>query len=110
MVLGERLYDAGGAAHRMAGLLAHQTTFAERRLHLGYRRARLSSGSILGPAGTWYRGHEFHYASALGSPGDEPLFDAAEEVGGVCLGTRRGHVSGSFFHLIDVMDAPPPGR
>jgi cobyrinic acid a,c-diamide synthase len=110
MVLGERLCDADGVAHRMAGLLAHQTTFAERRLHLGYRRARLSSASILGPAGTWCRGHEFHYASALGSSPDASLFDAAEEVSEVCLGTRRGNVSGSFFHLIDVMDGPPPGR
>jgi cobyrinic acid a,c-diamide synthase len=104
MVLGERLYDANGVAHHMAGLLAHETTFADRKLHLGYRRARLSSASVLGPAGTWCRGHEFHYASSVGRSPDEPLFDDVEGTTEVCLGTRRGRVSGSFFHLLDVMD------
>jgi cobyrinic acid a,c-diamide synthase len=106
MVLGESLQDADGVFHAMAGLLAHRTTFKDRRLHLGYRRARLAAASILGPAGTWCRGHEFHYASSLGPARDEPLFDAQVEASDACLGTRRGRVSGSFFHLLDVMDEP----
>lgn len=32
------------------------------------------------------------------------MFDAAEGMAEVCLGTRRGLVSGSFFHFLDVMD------
>ncbi|WP_288588699.1 cobyrinate a,c-diamide synthase, partial [uncultured Methylobacterium sp.] len=37
MVLGESLEDAEGATHRMAGLLPVATSYARRRLHLGYR-------------------------------------------------------------------------
>ncbi len=39
MVLGEALIDASGQRHRMAGLLPLVTSFATRRLSLGYRRA-----------------------------------------------------------------------
>ena len=37
MVLGESLEDAAGHAHAMTGLLGHATSFAKRKLHLGYR-------------------------------------------------------------------------
>ena len=51
MVLGEALTDADGRAHRMAGLLPLATSFAERRLHLGYRAATLLGAGPLGPRG-----------------------------------------------------------
>ena len=41
MVLGESLEDAAGRRHAMTGLLGHATSFAKRKLHLGYRTARL---------------------------------------------------------------------
>ena len=37
MVLGESLEDAAGGRHAMTGLLGHATSFARRKLHLGYR-------------------------------------------------------------------------
>jgi cobyrinic acid a,c-diamide synthase len=102
MVLGEALEDADGVSHRMAGLLGHATSFAQRRLHLGYREARLLADSPLGKAGTLLRGHEFHYA-ALTAPGnDAPLAELADSQG-ERLGTsggRRGLVTGTFFHAI----------
>ena len=52
MVLGEGLVDAGGARHAMVGLLTHAMSFAERRLHLGYRAATLLQDCPLGVAGT----------------------------------------------------------
>ena len=52
MVLGEGLVDADGARHAMTGLLTHATSFAERRLHLGYRAAMLLQDCPLGAAGT----------------------------------------------------------
>ncbi|TIU16806.1 MAG: cobyrinic acid a,c-diamide synthase, partial [Mesorhizobium sp.] len=39
MVLGEALEDAGGETHRMLGLLGHSTSFARRKMNLGYREA-----------------------------------------------------------------------
>jgi cobyrinic acid a,c-diamide synthase len=103
MVLGESLLDADGRAHAMLGLLGHRTSFAQRKLQLGYREARLAADSVLGSAGTWLRGHEFHYATLQeGSREDASLFDRAEGTTEACFGTRRGLVSGSFFHFLDV--------
>jgi cobyrinic acid a,c-diamide synthase len=106
MVLGEYIYDADGNAHRMAGLLGHSTSFAKRRLHLGYREARLACPSLLGAPGLSVRGHEFHYATVVKAGDDEPLFDeSSPSASDRCPGTRRGGVSGSFFHLLDAMEA-----
>jgi cobyrinic acid a,c-diamide synthase len=102
MVLGEGLEDAEGKTHRMTGLLGHATSFAKRKLHLGYREARLLSDSPLGKAGTLMRGHEFHYA-ALTIPGnDEPLAELTDSQGETLgpSGGRRGLVTGTFFHAI----------
>jgi cobyrinic acid a,c-diamide synthase len=106
MVLGEALTDAAGSAHRMAGLLPLATSFAERRLHLGYREARLLSDGGLGGKGARFRGHEFHYATIVREGGADPLFDIRDASGnglGVC-GLRAGNVAGSFLHLIDRAD------
>jgi cobyrinic acid a,c-diamide synthase len=102
MVLGQGIEDAHGERHAMAGLLGLETSFATRRLHLGYRRARLRSACALGAPGGEILGHEFHYASVL-SRNDEPLVDCQDAAGAVVTegGGRRGSVSGTFFHFID---------
>ncbi|TAN73049.1 MAG: cobyrinate a,c-diamide synthase [Magnetospirillum sp.] len=102
MVLGNALVDADGTAHAMAGLLGLETSFAQRRLHLGYRGATLRHAGALGQAGDGFHGHEFHYATILAEQG-EPLFattDAAGDALGTC-GLTAGRVAGSFIHLID---------
>jgi cobyrinic acid a,c-diamide synthase len=103
MVLGDALIDREGHSRRMSGLLPLVTSFAERRLHLGYRRAILRIGTPLGAAGTVFRGHEFHYATITRQGAGTPLFsvfDAADEHLGA-YGLRQGSVFGSFLHLID---------
>jgi cobyrinic acid a,c-diamide synthase len=106
MVLGQGLEDADGRRHAMAGLLRLETSFAQRRLHIGYRRARLKADCVLGRAGTEIMGHEFHYARTL-SAGDEPLVDCRDVTGLVVpeAGARRGSVSGTFFHAISTRPA-----
>jgi cobyrinic acid a,c-diamide synthase len=102
MVLGEDLEDAGGTRHAMTGLLGHTTSFAQRKLHLGYREARLLADSPLGRAGATVRGHEFHYACLASSGSDEPLLDLTDAQGRRvdAAGGRRGKVTGTFFHVI----------
>jgi len=103
MVLGEGLTDADGARHAMAGLLPLETSFAERRLHLGYRAVRLLAGGPLGVTGSCFRGHEFHYATILREGSAEPLFEAEDAIGTKLgpIGRKIGRTSGSFIHLID---------
>jgi cobyrinic acid a,c-diamide synthase len=102
MVLGRGLVDAEGHRHAMAGLLPLETSFADRGLHLGYRRATLAVPTPLGPVGRRYFGHEFHYARTLSEgPGTALLhaFDATgRDLGST--GLVEGSVFGSFVHLI----------
>ena len=102
MVLGEVLEDADGISHPMAGLLGHATSFARRKLHLGYREATLLADSPIGRAGSRLRGHEFHYAALVATCNDEPLVELADGQGQRLgtSGSRRGHVTGTFFHAI----------
>lgn len=98
MVLGHELTDAEGTVHRMAGLLDLSTSFAQRRLHLGYRNVTAKRGPF---AGDW-SAHEFHYATTLSARGDA-LFVARDAEGTALppMGLRAGRVCGSFAHLID---------
>ncbi|NIZ10808.1 cobyrinate a,c-diamide synthase [Pseudooceanicola sp. HF7] len=98
MVLGEGLVDADGKRHQMAGLLGLETSFAKRRLNLGYRSLEGGAGPFAGP----WRGHEFHYASTLSARG-QPLFSARDAEGTQLppIGLRNGGVCGSFAHLIE---------
>ncbi len=101
MVLGNGLVDAQGTRHEMAGLLGLETSFAKRRMHLGYRVADLAAPIPGHPQGSRLRGHEFHYASILAQP-DAPLATVCDANGaGVAeTGSHRGRVTGTFFHLI----------
>jgi cobyrinic acid a,c-diamide synthase len=106
MVLGEDLIDAEGRRLQMTGLLPLATSFADRRLHLGYRGATVLADGPLGGAGSHFRGHEFHYATVIYHSTDEPLLSVMDADGrdlGPC-GLRRGSVFGSFIHLVDCRD------
>lgn len=106
MMLGEGLEDAAGERHAMAGLLTLETSFNRRQLHLGYRHARLLVTCALGASGAEMLGHEFHYATTL-SNRDEPLLSsldlATDQIKDV--GARRGSVTGTFFHVIQMRDS-----
>ena len=103
MVLGKGLVDGTGCRWQMAGLLPLVTSFAERRLHLGYRSAALLGLTPLGPAGARFRGHEFHYATVVSQEEIDPLFAVGDAAGKIigAGGLQRGSVFGSFLHLID---------
>jgi cobyrinic acid a,c-diamide synthase len=101
MVLGQSIEDAAGTAHEMVGLMDHRTSFARRKLNLGYREATLLIDCPLGPQGTVLRGHEFHYATI--TPGeDAPLAMLADGLGQPlgAAGGQRELVTGTFFHAI----------
>lgn len=106
MTLGETLIDGDGTAHKMANLLGLTTSFANRKLHLGYRHLRgLTNQYRLGRS---YTAHEFHYATTLDAQG-APLFDAHTADGKALgpIGLSEGRVAGSFAHIIDETVAKP---
>ncbi|MGE5538383.1 MAG: cobyrinate a,c-diamide synthase [Gemmatimonas sp.] len=102
MTLGSALRDAEGRTHRMAGLLPLSCDFAERKLHLGYRDARILVTSPLGAAGTLFAGHEFHYARVIDEGRGDALFAVTDTAGNRldAAGRAHGRVAGSFIHII----------
>ena len=82
----------------MLGFLPLETSFAERKRHLGYRQVSPVDASFFdGPL----MAHEFHYATILSEGDAARLFDTADAAGTPLgsAGLRRGRVAGSFMHL-----------
>lgn len=98
MMLGDGLIDTDGARHEMLGLLRLETSFAKRKLHLGYRHINADCGPF---TGAW-AAHEFHYATTLKAQG-QSLFHAQDAEGNALadMGLINDNASGSFAHLIE---------
>ncbi|GAA4499166.1 cobyrinate a,c-diamide synthase [Gluconacetobacter tumulicola] len=101
MAMGAGLIDPQGTRHAMTGLLGLETSFAKRRMHLGYRLATLLAPIPGHEAGARLRGHEFHYATIASQP-DDALAHTIDANGAAVpeAGSRRGLATGTFFHLI----------
>ncbi len=102
MVLGEAIIDANGIKWQMAGLLPLVTSFAARKLHLGYRALRLAVDCPIGAKNSLVRGHEFHYASIIGQGEAESLGEVTDANGNSLgsAGMVSGNVTGTFFHKV----------
>ncbi|WP_296743938.1 cobyrinate a,c-diamide synthase [Mesorhizobium sp.] len=101
MVLGAGLTDGDGVRHEMAGLLGLETSFAKRRMHLGYRLAKLAAPIPGYDSGARLRGHEFHYSTIVAQP--DMLLATVHDATGATVaetGSRRRNTTGTFFHLI----------
>ncbi len=100
MVLGEGLVDAEGTRHEMLGLLPLETSFQDRKLHLGYRALTCLDGA---PWSGCLAAHEFHYASIVREGSADRLFAAADSMDQSVgeIGLRLGRTMGSFAHVID---------
>ncbi len=99
MVLGESIENANGIQYPMCKLLNLSTSFARRKLHLGYRNCATTASFFAKDV----KAHEFHYASILQQTGT-PLFQATDAQGKALepMGLVSGRVSGSFAHIIDL--------
>lgn len=99
MVLGDWLVCNEKRSHKMLGLLPLETSFAERKLHLGYRKLKPLQTA---PFTSTLVGHEFHYASTMQTGTADALFDAQDAAGFAIgsIGLRRDTVMGSFAHVI----------
>ena len=102
MVLGESLVCADGKSWPMAGLLPLNTSFAQRKLHLGYRAVELLADSPIGKKGELVRGHEFHYSHITELGASQALGNATDANGKSLgnVGQKVGNVTGSFFHAV----------
>jgi cobyrinic acid a,c-diamide synthase len=96
------LRTSDGETHQMAGLIPIDVALEAGTLHSGYRDLTIATESMLGPAGTRLRGHEFHFSRLL--PGGDCLSPAysmhdcdGEPLG--CEGWTGPLLLASFIHL-----------
>ncbi len=97
MFLGEAL-DDGAQSLEMCGLLPLRTTMGDRLRALGYREVVTTRDTVLGPAGTAFRGHEFHYSALAGAPALEPAYRMKGRAGDAVEGWATDRVLGSYVH------------
>jgi cobyrinic acid a,c-diamide synthase len=85
----------------MAGVFPGTARMLPRRKALGYRAVTLAQDTLLGPAGTVVRGHEFHY-SELDLPAGIERCYRLQRSDGTAAGTegfRIHNTLGSYVHL-----------
>ena len=99
MVLGKGMIDQYKQQHEMLGFLDLETSFAARKLSLGYRDLSAPQGL---PWSGPLKGHEFHYSRAIREAGT-PLFGAkaAGSDASRAIGLREGNVMGSYAHVVE---------
>ena len=64
------LEDGQNNTYPMLGLFPFQARMHDRLRALGYREVTVRQATLLGPAGTVIRGHEFHYSAIVDLPSD----------------------------------------
>jgi cobyrinic acid a,c-diamide synthase len=102
MYLMESLTTVNGQIFPMAGVYPFRAVMNERRAALGYRQVTTSQDSLLGPAGTLARGHEFHYSRLEDADYDQAELYLVEDRRGRSdrpEGFVRDGVLGSYIHL-----------
>ena len=98
MYLGRSMRDADGKSHEMVGLLSTETQMEPRLRSLGYREVTTTCDTFLGPTGTVFRGHEFHYSALKDDGGCQTAYHWTGRRGeGVC-GYIDGNVLASYVH------------
>jgi len=99
--LSQGVVDADGNSNRFAGVFPAMARMLPWRKSLGYREVTLTADTLLGPAGTVIRGHEFHY-SELDMPESVPRCYAVTRRGSnesEMEGFQFRNVLGSYVHL-----------
>lgn len=102
MYLTEELTDFEKKSHAMAGVIPHRTTMNDRLQTVGYVEVTALRDTVLCPAGTVMRGHEFHFSSAVKAAGqDSPAFLFRKNRTGAeyTAGYAAGNVLASYLHL-----------
>ncbi len=102
MYLMQEIHDMDGNVYPMAGIYPVGARMEKKLKALGYREVVTQKESILGPADTKVRGHEFHYSSIL-EKGTMPdaiyrMSDRKSSAKGP-EGFRKQNVLGSYVHL-----------
>jgi cobyrinic acid a,c-diamide synthase len=103
MYLTEAIRTFDAAQWPMAALIPGVAAMSDRLQALGYVEVATSADSILGPAHSRFRGHQFRYSTLEGIDGGKPIdriYDVSPRWGGAPFaeGYRVGKVLASYVH------------
>jgi cobyrinic acid a,c-diamide synthase len=93
--------EADGVIQPLVGVFPVRTRMLPRRKALGYREVVVLGETIIGPAGTVARGHEFHYSEMERMPDQvERLYSVSRKGSSLGLeGYRYKNCLASYIHL-----------
>ena len=83
----------------MVGLVAGVAVVRDRLQALGYAEVTTTAPSLLGPAGTVLRGHQFRYSELEAAPGVPRVYAVSRRGGAREEGYAVGSVLASYVHL-----------
>ena len=101
MYLTRAIVDRDGARHPMVGLVPADAVMCDRLQALGYVEIETQAKTLLGPAGTRFRGHQFRYSELRDlAPDAEAIYSVRRRRGGEVTreGYRSGNVVASYVH------------
>jgi cobyrinic acid a,c-diamide synthase len=90
-----------GSSHPMVGLFPGEAVMSDRLQALGYVEVETQEATLLGPAGSRFRGHQFRYSGLVGVPeGATGAYSVRRRRGGETTreGYRAGNALGSYVH------------
>jgi cobyrinic acid a,c-diamide synthase len=101
MYLARELTDKAGKTWPMAGVFDGSCVMQSRFAALGYREVRTTAATLLGPAGTVVRGHEFHYSRTEGEAAGVSVYRVTDRRGpnAKSRGWLVNRTLGSYVHL-----------
>ena len=102
MFLTRSIRAMDGNQYPMVGIFPMETIMSKCLRSLGYREIKTREESVLGPAGTKVRGHEFHYSHLQGTPSSiKTVYDLDYEKGmeRKAEGFVIRRTLGSYIHL-----------
>ncbi len=104
MYLAEAIQTLDGQRHPMAGLIPATAVMRGELTALGYVETAIVSSTLLGPAGTRFRGHQFRYSELLLRPDSESSVGLAyfvrrrRDEQSIPEGYQVGNVLASYVH------------
>lgn len=101
MYLCREIVDVEGLAHPMTGCLPFKSRMIGSLKSLGYREIHLRRSTLLGPADTRLRGHEFHYSETEIDAGWQGVYEVSDRQGRPKAneGFITQQTLGSYYHL-----------
>ncbi len=99
MYLGQSLVDLEGRKHWMVGFFPQRTAMTRRLQNFGYATVTFRKDTVLGPAGTAIRAHEFHHSSLEGEEPDYALTVTKSPAKSWVGGLVRNRVLAAYPHL-----------